>query len=202
MLPSYFLLLDPFRQPKAWCWYVRHGQKYHNGKGEGFAPAIDQSRLPVELHVTLDCDAGTVSITRDGALLGGTFMYGGLRRKTLRLAAATNNKSCRLTIVGYRGPASAGSGAALPSPSKKPKTVADAKAKKEVEGDKAKKEAETDKAKKEAEANKQAPAPASAEKKQEQPEKETKTMANKVKRTGAHTPTGNAQSDAVPQNED
>jgi hypothetical protein len=73
---------------------------------------IADSELPLELTVIADCDAGTVSIARDGALLGGTHLYEGLQGGftgmglDLRLAVGTYDDACRVTIVSYTGPPS------------------------------------------------------------------------------------------------
>jgi hypothetical protein len=84
---------------------VNAGNKFHDGNAvNGFAPGIAESELPVELTVILDSNAGTVSITRDGALLGGTFLYDGLGGKDLLLAVGTYHPSCRVTIISYTGP--------------------------------------------------------------------------------------------------
>ena len=103
-------------QPRAWCWAANTGWKWHNGnKVEDFAPVIADSELPFELTVTADCDASTLSIARDGVLLGGTFVYGksdGLgendacRREKLgvRLAVGTYDGECKVTILSYTGP--------------------------------------------------------------------------------------------------
>jgi hypothetical protein len=65
---------------------------------------IEDSELPVELTVITDCDAGTMSIIRDGTALGGAFVYDGLAGKDLRLAIGTYDDACRVTIVNYTGP--------------------------------------------------------------------------------------------------
>lgn len=87
-------------QPKAWCWQSNSGWKWHDGnKVEDFSPVIEDSELPVELTVIADCDAGTLSIARDNKLLGGTFVYDGLKGKDLRLAVGTYDEACRVTLV-------------------------------------------------------------------------------------------------------
>jgi len=68
-----------------------------------FSSRPRDSELPVELTVIADCDAGTVCVERDGALLGGTFVYDGLEKKDLRLAVGTYDDACRVTIVSYTG---------------------------------------------------------------------------------------------------
>jgi hypothetical protein len=102
----------PPLKPQAWCWQANSGWKWHDGdKVEDFAPVIPDSELPVELAVCLDCDAGSFSIARDGVLLGGAAVYGGLRAwagpgggRELRLAVGTYDDANRVTIVSYAGP--------------------------------------------------------------------------------------------------
>ena len=95
-------------QPIAWCWAGNSGWKWHNGvQVEGVAPEIADSELPLELTAIADCDAGTISIEKGGALLGGTFLYDGLQGGSaglgldLRLAIGTYDDACRVTIVSY-----------------------------------------------------------------------------------------------------
>lgn len=94
-----------FLQPRAWCWAANSGWKWHNGlRVEDFAPIIADSELPFQLTVIADCDEGTVSVSRDGegsTLLGGTFLYDGLKGKDLRLAVGTYDDACRVTILNH-----------------------------------------------------------------------------------------------------
>jgi hypothetical protein len=91
-------------QSKAWCWHADSGATVHNDTWLSGCELEtgDDLFLPAEVKVILDCEKGTVDISRNGSLLGTTHMFEGLKGKTLHLACGTNASSCSVEILTYQ----------------------------------------------------------------------------------------------------